>query len=216
MGSRRTRHSRTRVACRRPWLTVALLAGFVAGPASALPREPDPPTRLILDPGLHARLRILAAGLQNEIVLCLTGVVDGGAAIATGFVMPDPYLSRTDGASFGSCPGTPVAIWHNHPLGQRRLERAGTHEPSYGRPRDDPGASPRDFCALSEADIQTAAREPHPFTVVAVDGDTWCWWTHDQVLALAKRRALRGDPVSGQLESVGMSPGSRSPAYRAP
>jgi hypothetical protein len=158
------------------------------------------PPRLVFDAGLLARLRTLAAGLHDEIVLCLTGALDGQTVVAIGFVMPDPHLSDSDRASFGPCPNAAVAIWHNHPL-ERRSPEASAIEPSYARPQGDPNSSPRDFCALSETDIRTAAREGYPFVVVAVDGETWCWWSRDEVLALARRKAMRGDPVPGQVVS---------------
>lgn len=171
-----------------------------AAPATALPSRVALPPRLVLDSGLLARLRTLAAGLQNEIVLCLTGSTVGPSVVATGFMMPDPHLSESDRATFGPCPDTAVAIWHNHPL----LASPAPHisaESSYGRPVSDPGASPRDLCALSETDIRTAAREGSPFVVVAVGGDTWCWWSGAQVRNLSARKAIRGDPVPGQIES---------------
>lgn len=219
MGSRRaTRHCRSGLAAHQRWFAVvSLLGATLATPAAALPRQPDPPTRLVLDPGLFARLRTLAAGLHHEIVLCLTGSVEGETAVATGFVMPDPHRSDSDGASFGPCPNTPVAIWHNHPLDlEERLGMAGSGAPSYARPRGDPSVSPRDLCALSETDIRTTAREGYPFVVVAVDGETWCWWTRDQVLALAKRRTARGDPVPGQIAPSTPPAGSRERSYQTP
>ena len=147
-----------------------------------------PPAQLVLDSSLHARLGVLAAGLRTEIVLCLTGSRDGPTAVATGFLMPEPKASSAERATFGSCPATSVAIWHNHPL--------------EGLGGGDPHANPRDLCALSETDIRTAAHAGVPFAVVAVDANTWCWWTHDQVRNLDAQHALRGDPVSGQIESL--------------
>ena len=146
-----------------------------------------PPAQLVHDPSLHTRLGVLAAGLRSEIVLCLTGSRDGSATVATGFLMPEPKASSAEHATFGSCPATSVAIWHNHPL--------------EGLPGD-PNVNPRDLCALSEIDIRTAAHTTVPFVVIAVDANTWCWWTHDQVRKLAAAHALRGDPISGQIESL--------------
>lgn len=148
---------------------------------------PAPPPKLVLDSSLHARLGVLAAGLRTEVVLCLTGSNDGPTTIASGFLMPEPKASGAEQATFGSCPATAVAIWHNHPL-----EGLG----------GDPNASPRDLCALSEIDIRTAAQTAVPFIVIAVDARTWCWWTHDQVRKLDAQHALRGDPVTGQIESL--------------
>jgi hypothetical protein len=147
-----------------------------------------PPAQLVLDSSLHARLGVLAAGLRTEVVLCLTGSTDGQTTVATGFLMPEPKASSAEQATFGSCPATSVAIWHNHPL--------------EGLGGGDPNANPRDLCALSEIDIRTAAQTAVPFTVIAVDAHTWCWWTHDQVRKLAAQHALRGDPIPGQIESL--------------
>lgn len=160
-----------------------------------------PSPKLVLDPGLLARLQTLAAGLRSEIVLCLTGTTSEGTAVATGFTMPDPRLSASDHATFGACPKEAVAIWHNHPLETRAgTATQGAPPPGYARPLGDPNMTPRDLCALSETDIRTAAQVGQPFVVVAVDANTWCWWSREQVRNLAARNALRGDAVPGQIE----------------
>ena len=146
-----------------------------------------PPAQLVLDSSLHARLGVLAAGLRTEVVLCLTGSSHGPTTVATGFLMPEPKASSAERATFGSCPATAVAIWHNHPL--ERLP-------------GDPDANPRDLCALSETDIRTTAQTAVPFVVIAVGANTWCWWTQTQVRKLDAQHALRGDPVAGQIESL--------------
>jgi hypothetical protein len=173
----------------------SILALAVSGPTS-----PPPPVRLVLDPGLLVRLQTLAAGLQSEIVLCLTGTTNGATAVATGFTMPDPQLSASDHATFGPCPKEAVAIWHNHPL-ETRASTAAQGAPGYARPRGDPNMTPRDLCALSETDIRTASQGSQPFVVVAVDANTWCWWTREQVRNLVARNALRGDAMPGQIFS---------------
>lgn len=186
---------------RSRFLALLCLATLVA-PSVARAAEPERPSRLILHPGLLARLQTLAAGLHSEIVLCLTGSVQGATAVATGFVMPEPHLSDADRASFGPCPQGSLAIWHNHPReGGPRATAPGHSEYASPPPKGDPNASPRDLCALSGTDIRTAAREGQPFVVVAVDGATWCWWSRDQVRKLAARKALRGDPMAGQIEA---------------
>ena len=151
-----------------------------------------PPVRLVVDSALLVRLQSLAAGLQNEIVLCLTGTVNGAQAVVTGYTMPAPLLSTSDHATFAPCPRETVAIWHNHPL---------EAPPGEERPRGDPNMTPRDLCALSETDIHTTSQGSHYFVVVAVGAHTWCWWSRDQVRDLAARNALRGDPVPGQISS---------------
>lgn len=173
MGSRRAQH-----------------AGFMGIIVSvSLLTRPAPSPKLVLDSSLDARLGVLAAGLRSEVVLCLTGSSDGPTAVATGFLMPEPKTSSAERATFGSCPATTLAIWHNHPLEGLQGGR-------------DPNTNPRDLCALSEIDIHTAAQTAVPFVVIAVDANTWCWWTHDQVAKLDAQHALRGDPISGQIRSL--------------
>lgn len=200
MGSRRAGHGSAGIASHRPWLAAACFALALPAPATAGVRDPDPPTRLVVEAGLLARLRVLATGLHNEIVLCLTGSLDGGTAVATGFVMPQPVRSDADAASFGPCPAATIAIWHNHPLAAAPRV-AGSPQSAYARPLGDPDASARDLCALSDTDIRTAARDGYPFVVVAAGGDAWCWWTRDQVRKLAARNVLRGAPLPGQIEA---------------
>lgn len=195
-----------------------MAAGFVGlmlttPPGTAHGPHRDVPARLVFESGLLARLRILAAGLHKEIVLCLTGTLEGGTAVASGFVMPDPVHSDTDGALFGPCPANAVAIWHNHPLAVSAAPSTGA---SHRRLVGDPGAVPRDLCALSASDIQTAARSRHPFVVVAAGGDTWCWWTLRQVTNLARDKAIRGGPVPGQIESGTRQPEVDSRSYQTP
>jgi len=180
-------------------LSFDAVIAFVAVLALALP-GPTPPVRLVVEHGLLARLQTLAAGLHNEIVLCLTGTTKGDTAVASGFTMPDPQLSASDHATFGACPNETIAIWHNHPL-ENRSGIHGADAPGFARPRGDPNMTPRELCALSETDIRTAATSDSPFIVVAVDRDTWCWWSREQVRNFAARNVLRGEPVAGQISS---------------
>lgn len=198
MERRRAWYDRYGFATSRTWFMVVVCLTAAAAPAAASSAAPQP-TRLVLDAGLLARLQTLAAGLHNEIVLCLTGSAHGDTTVATGFVMPEPRVSEPDRAAFGPCPDTAVAIWHNHPLHSAPSE---TGTSSYRRPMADPGASPRDLCALSATDIHTAAHDRFPFVVVAVGGDTWCWWTGAQAREFAARKAIRGDPFAGQIETL--------------
>lgn len=215
MGSpgRRRRNADITVDRQLVVVAVACLSMF-APPAGALSPGGDVPRRLVLESGLLVRLRTLAEGLHNEIVLCLTGAADSLSVVATGFVMPYPRLSSSDRASFGPCPDATVAIWHNHPLVAPR--EPGSALSSNRRPMADPDASPRDLCALSDADIQAAARAGSPFVVVAVGADTWCWWSSTQVHALAERQAMRGDPVPGQIESSAPPRALNTRTYQRP
>src|SRR5207237_7958595 len=90
-------------------------------------------------------------------------------------------------ATLGPAPTGTLATAHKYPV---------------KGPRADRNADPRDLCALSEPDIRTAVRQSAPFVVVAVDGGTWCWWSQDQVRKLAAQKLLRGDPLTGQIESL--------------
>jgi hypothetical protein len=163
--------------------------------ALARPSGPTaPPVRLVVDSSLLVRLQTLAAGLQSEIVLCLTGTVNGAEAVVTGFTIPAPQRSTSDHATFAPCPTEAVAIWHNHPL---EVDAGDT----IARPRGDPHMTARDLCALSETDIRATSRGSHLFVVIAVDARTWCWWSREQVRDLAARRALRGAAVPGQISS---------------
>lgn len=169
--------------------------------ALARPSGPTaPPVRLVVDSSLLVRLQTLAAGLQSEIVLCLTGTVDGAEAVVTGFTMPDPRLSASDHATFGPCPREALAIWHNHPL-ETRASTVTQDATGYARPRGDPNMTPRELCALSETDIRTTSQGSHLFVVIAVDARTWCWWSREQVRDLAARHALRGAAMPGQISS---------------
>lgn len=147
-----------------------------------------PPVRLVVDSILLVRLQTIAAGLENEMVLCLTGTVKGAEAVVTGFTIPAQQVSTSDHATVAPCPRDAVAIWHNHPL--------------EAPPGSDPNLTPRDLCALSETDIRTTSQGSHYFVVVAVDANTWCWWSRDQVRNLARLNSLRGDPVPGQISSL--------------
>ena len=154
------------------------------------------PTRLVVDASLLTRLQTLAATLQNEMVLCLTGTVTGAEAVVTGFTIPAPQRSTSDHATFAPCPTEAVAIWHNHPL----EVNAGD---TIARPRGDPNMTARDLCALSETDIRATSRGSHLFVVIAVDARTWCWWS----------RTARRRRAGANLVLLGDSPGGSTRIY---
>ncbi|MDX1578487.1 MAG: hypothetical protein R3266_08380, partial [Gemmatimonadota bacterium] len=62
-------HRRGRAGRAVPLAAVALLLGLAGGAGPSAP----PPSELVLDPELLAKLQTLADGLFNEIVLCLDG-----------------------------------------------------------------------------------------------------------------------------------------------
>lgn len=184
-------------ACRAGFLCLALLLALFAraeaetthpGPQSGPAARADTvraqgsqPSALSVQPGLRARLQVLAEALHKEIVLCLHGDVYGDTALLTRLTMPDPRRSDTDSARFGPCPADALAAWHNHP------------EPPPGirapRPVAEVGAA--DLCRLSDTDIRTAARAGHPFVVVSADASTLCWWTLQEVRDLARPGSSR-------------------------
>ncbi|MFQ5745839.1 MAG: hypothetical protein ACE5HF_01295 [Gemmatimonadota bacterium] len=161
-----------------------------ASPRPAIGLEP---TRLVIETGLQARLGILADGLVHEIVLCLEGEVRGDTVRASRFTMPEPRVSAPRFALFLPCPSRTLAVWHNHPL-QLPIREAATG--SSRRPRREPVTDPLRLCRLSERDLETASRLPYPFVVVAVNADTWCWWSRRQIRSLDRAPVL---PPGGQL-----------------
>ena len=156
---------------------------------------PDNPRHLVFDPALQSKLQLLAGGLHTEVVLCLDGSVQRDTAYVAEFSMPEPRLSTFQRSRFMPCSRNTLAVWHNHPL--VTFEPTSDTEPAK-RPRRLRVSRPLDLCALSGKDITTAARLDHPFTVVAVDAETWCWWTRDQVRQMVRDRAPRGPVVAGQ------------------
>jgi hypothetical protein len=139
----------------------------------------NPPTMLSVHPRLLTRLQVLADALHKEIVLCLHGDVVGDTVRLTRMTMPDPRRSRANSALFGPCPEDALATWHNHPV----------PPPGLRAPRPVGAGGTAGLCRLSETDIRTAATSGHPFTVVAVDASTLCWWTLQEVHSLVLRES---------------------------
>ncbi len=187
--SRRVRGGAGRRGGRR-YVLLACAALLAAGVAR-IGVGASPPTELVIEPDLLARLQTLAAGLQNEIVLCLSGPTRRGVAVARTFEMPTPRESTPLRSSFDPCPRGTLASWHNHPAHpEPELARAG---PEVGDRRA------RRLCVLSGTDIETARRLKYPFVVVAVDGRTWCWWTLAEVEGFAAQSITPGPPAPGRL-----------------
>lgn len=156
---------------------------------------PDPPpTQLIIEPPLLAKLQTLAAGLRAEIALCLFGSVQGDTARLDDFHMPEPTLSTASKSLVRPCPERTLAVWHNHPLeGTSGYSLRGTWRTAQ------PMRQAHRLCVLSRTDIQTSIRFKHPFVIVGVDRDTWCWWTRAEVERLAESGASPGLPVPEKL-----------------
>ena len=197
------------------WLGFGLAAGFLLVPSVLSSWEPGwrrlelsaptvapPPTRLIIEPELLAKLRTLAAGLHTEIALCLFGSVDADTARLDDFYMPEPTVSTASKSLVRPCPAETLAVWHNHPL-------AGTAAYSVrGSWRSSRARNARHLCVLSKTDIQTSMRFKHPFVIVGVDRDTWCWWTHEEVVRLAEEGTWPGLPAPEKLVTGGHPPAS--------
>jgi hypothetical protein len=62
---------------------------------------------------------------------------------------------------------------------------------------------------LSKTDIQTSVRFKHPFVIIGVDRDTWCWWTRDEVERLAERGVWPGLPAPERLVTRDEVPSSQ-------
>ena len=156
---------------------------------------PDPPpTQLIIEPPLLAKLRTLAGGLHTEIALCLFGTVSGDTARLDDFHMPEPTLSTASNSLVRPCPDEALAVWHNHPL-----DGAAGYAARAGWQLARSAGQARRLCVLSKTDIHTSLRFQHPFVIVGVDRDTWCWWTRDEVVRLAEEEAWPGLPAPGKL-----------------
>lgn len=180
-----------RVIAGPPVLSAAVLAGVMMFGSSWVPRQPS---ELVVDAALLSRLLTLADGLHNEIVLCLRGAVRGDTAYATGFEMPRPRESTPMRSSFDPCPAGTLASWHNHPPTMRSARLAAP-------PADAHDKRARRLCVLSKIDIATADRLEYPFAVVAVDGETWCWWTLDEVRRFAADSVAPGPPAPARFAS---------------
>src|SRR2546425_4951158 len=88
---------------------VTALALALSGP------PPTPPARLVVEPGLLSRLQTLAAGLHNEIVLCLTGATNGDTAVAGGFPIAPPPPPAAPHPTVGPRPQETNPSVHTHP-----------------------------------------------------------------------------------------------------
>ena len=196
-GMTRTRRGRIVRAWRplRGWgrrhatLAASLLTVAVAAPSLAPPiTGAAQPRQLVVEADLLSKLRTLAGGLHHEIVLCLSGRIHGDTAWASELYMPVPHLSTSTRSSFERCPTGTLATWHNHPPARAAFSPAMA--------RGSSARGPGRLCSLSTTDARTAARLGHPFAVVGVDREVWCWWT------LAEVRRLAG-PENGWIDRGG-------------
>ncbi len=157
-------------------------------------------TQLHVQEDLLNKLLTLAGGLHNEVVLCLQGTVSGDTAYASDFVMPTPRLSSPLRSISVPCPDGTLATWHNHP--QVQLSEVRGEGGTWSSPRledSDEVARAEQLCALSRDDIQTSARLDHPFVVIGVDADTWCWWSRFEVESLLDLGVPVGFPAPDRL-----------------
>ena len=120
--------------------------------------------------------------------------------------------SRRNGSSTANkslvrpCPERTLAVWHNHPLdGTSGYSLRGTWRTTQ------PARQAHRLCVLSKTDIQTSVRFKHPFVIIGVDGDTWCWWTREEVERLAENGVWLGLPAPERLVTRDGVPSSRGP-----
>ncbi len=194
---------------------VLLIPSVVPGSAPGLKTylelsapDPAPPTQLVIEAPLLAKLRTLADGLHAEVALCLFGTVDGDTAHLTDFFMPEPTLSTPNKSLVRPCPPETLAVWHNHPLSHSQLywNRGPRHTLERTR-------QAHRLCVLSNTDIKTSIRFQHPFVIVGVDRDTWCWWTREEVERFASDGTAPGLPSPGNL--VAGQAGTSGPIVKA-
>ncbi len=170
--------------------------------------DPAPPTQLVIEAPLLAKLRTLADGLHAEVALCLFGTVDGDTAHLTDFFMPEPTLSTPNKSLVRPCPPETLAVWHNHPLSSSQLYWNRGPRRTLERTRQ-----AHRLCVLSNTDIKTSIRFQHPFVIVGVDRDTWCWWTREEVERFASDGTAPGLPSPGNL--VAGQAGTSGPIVKA-
>ncbi|HET7297037.1 MAG TPA: hypothetical protein VFI66_07825 [Gemmatimonadales bacterium] len=160
------------------WLLVTALASHAPAlgqapltPADSVILASQPLKRLVLAPSLFRRLSLLAAGLDREVVLCLSGSVVGDTALVRDFVMPDLVSSTVDQVQPLPCQAGTLAVWHNHPwIGP---------DSTFGV------KTPEDLCSLSQPDLLTVTADSIPFAVVSVGrtrGPIVCWWRRVQAV----------------------------------
>lgn len=208
--TRSNRHWGWTAAVRRSVLVGFVVAALVWGTHLDARNDSEPPAFLVIEPHLLTKLQLLADGLHTEIVLCLHGTTEGDTIRANDFSMPEPRFSASNSSAALPCPPETLAVWHNHPWVELRALKEAPHTLQMRRV---PAYQPLDLCILSEQDIQTATRVEYPFVVVAVDAETWCWWTLEQVQQFARDGVTRGRSWAGQALSGSRSEG---PPLRTP
>jgi hypothetical protein len=144
----------------------------------------QPTRRLVIESSLTHRLSVLAAALDGEVALCLTGIISHDTAFVREFYMPEIIASGPDSVVPASCGSGTLAVWHNHPW-------TGP-DSSFGV------RTPEDLCSLSELDIRTVVSDSVPFAVVSVGRApraVICWWRRVQVVDNRRVRYLPRFPT---------------------
>lgn len=186
---------------------LAVVVGGILGGVKVVALEQEPPTRLVIQPDVQARLNVLAAGMVSEIGLCLIGYTSADTAYVSHVYMPTPFQSTATRSSAGMCPNNTLAYAHNHPSMWvsvsvpclLSLDRTGLCS----------GAkvhivyNPTNLCVLSTTDRTTASKSVYPFFVVFVTPTISCWWTQAQAEADTLQNAL---PLPGQASWLPSSP----------
>lgn len=166
--------------------------------AREVPRAERPPRVLVLSERVEADLRTFAAGMQNEIILCLGGSVRGDTAIVHHWRMPQLAASTPVSVKVtddGCDPERDLATWHNHPTGtctQLTALQMG-------------GPVGSNLCYLSGADIRSALARPTAFQILHSGGDRWCWWTLAEVRAFADSGYVVGYPDPKHEQTFALS-----------
>ncbi|HUL50581.1 MAG TPA: hypothetical protein VLT79_11250 [Gemmatimonadales bacterium] len=138
----------------------------------------------MIETSLVHRLSVLAAALDGEVALCLTGRTSHDTAFVREFYMPEIVASGPDSVVPESCGSGTLAVWHNHPW-------TGP-DSSFGV------RAPEDLCSLSEPDIRTVVSDSVPFAVVSVGRapqPVICWWRRVQVVDNRRVRYLPRFPT---------------------
>lgn len=124
----------------------------------------EAPHTLVIRKQMSKTLSALASGLHKEMVICGLGDVHNDTAFVKEIWLA-PILESTDStASHERCPVNTVLVWHNHPSPVKIK-------------------TPELMCYLGTLDIPTSLfTEQVPFQAVAVDENTVCWWSLQQLI----------------------------------
>lgn len=164
-----------------------VLVWFATAAPQAVPPVVLPPTILNVHREVQNRMNVLAVGLHNEVIICLTGHVADTVAVVTGFFMPRMSVSGPHRSAAQRCPEPrTMAVWHNHvpialhyPPGCMVVALGG---PSCFGTLAAVTPDPRDMCHMSKVDRHTARELNVPFFIVQISPTVVCWWPRSQAI----------------------------------